>query len=279
MSQKQLLKKGGKNIPGYIIMYIAVLAILLPFVNVILCCFKTNEEINRVDLLPTSLNLDNFKTVFSNSSVFTGFLNSIVITGAALVLSVLICSLAGYSISRQEGTFFKFLYFFFLSAMMIPAATTLVPVYTMMQSLHLIDSPLSLIIMYSAGAVGTGILLYTGFIKGIPRELEEAACIDGCGYLQRFFSVVLPLLKPVSITYAVLNSISVWNDFLYPLLFISAKSKQPITLLVYTFRNERGSDWGAIYALLVIAALPPVLFYFLMQKYFDEGMTAGAVKG
>lgn len=272
-------KRSPSRLLGYFLIYLSAIVVLLPFSHMILSCFKTNAEINRVDLLPSQLSLDNFRMVFADGTFFRSLLNSLVVTGSALVIAILVCSLASYSIVRQRGKFFQFMYYFFLSAMMIPAATTLVPVYTLMQGLGLTNTLGALVLLYAAGSIGTGILLYSGFIKGVPKELEEAASIDGCGYLRRFFLVVFPLLRPVTITFTVLSSVSVWNDFLYPLLFISTKEKQPLTLLVYSFKNERASDWGAIYALLVLAALVPILFYFVMQKHFESGMTAGAIKG
>lgn len=123
-----------------------------------------------------------------------------------------------------------------------------------------------------------GIMLYTGFIKGISRSLDESASIDGCGRLRIFALIILPLLKPVTVTYMVISSISIWNDFLMPLLFIRTASKKTITLAVYSFMSEYVNDWGAVYALLTIAFLIPVAFFLYNQKHFYGGMTDGSVK-
>jgi raffinose/stachyose/melibiose transport system permease protein len=124
-----------------------------------------------------------------------------------------------------------------------------------------------------------GILLYTGFIKNIPKELDEAATIDGCNYFQKFWLIIFPLLKPVTITYAVISSITVWNDFLIPMLFLRSQYKKTITLAVYSYSSAHGTEWGAIYAMLTIAIIPLIIFFIFTQKYFYKGLTAGALKG
>ena len=134
-----------------------------------------------------------------------------------------------------------------------------------------------MILLYASG-VSMGILLFTSFIKTIPVEIEEAAEIDGCNYFQRFWYIILPLLKPVSVAYVMIQILGIWNDFLLPQLFLSEREKQTITLAVYTFKNERGSDWGAIFALMSLVVVLPMVLFLCNQKYFFEGMTIGAVK-
>lgn len=163
--------------------------------------------------------------------------------------------------------------------MMIPVGANLVSLYSLLRGLHLTNSRLGLILVNAAQALPMGILLYTGFVKTIPREIDEASVIDGAGYAKRLSLVVMPLLKPVSVTFIVITSVNVWNEFLLSLLFITSESKRTIPLAVYTFSSSHASDFGAIYAMLAIAILPPALFFLLTQKYFYQGMTAGAVKG
>ncbi|MDD3363133.1 MAG: carbohydrate ABC transporter permease [Hespellia sp.] len=167
----------------------------------------------------------------------------------------------------------------FLSAMMIPVVANLPAIYSIILKFNLKDTRTSLILIYAATQIPMGILLMTGFIKGIPVELDEAAIIDGCGYLKRFRCIIFPLLKPVVVTYALTSLVTVWNDFLMPLMMISSEDKKPITLAVYSFVNEHQTDYGAIFAMLVIAMVPPILLFITLQKHFYEGLSAGAVKG
>lgn len=264
---------------AYIVLTATVVLIVIPVLQVFLSSFKTNEEINRVISLPSGFNLDNYRTVFKSSAAMYGLMNSVSITFAAMLLAVVLSSVAGYAIGRRKEWPFAFLYLLFLSAMMIPVGANLVSLYSLLRGLHLTDSRLGLILVNAAQALPMGILLYTGFVKTIPREIDEASVIDGAGYAKRLSLVIMPLLKPVSVTFIVITSVNVWNEFLLSLLFITSESKRTIPLAVYTFSSSHASDFGAIYAMLAIAILPPALFFLLTQKYFYQGMTAGAVKG
>jgi raffinose/stachyose/melibiose transport system permease protein len=263
---------------NYTILYAAAVIILIPVLNIILSSFKTNQEINRVFTLPSSLQFDNYARVFDNSYVWLNIGNSIFITGISIAAAIYLTSMASYSLARRKEWIFQALYLVFISASMIPLAANLVPLYVLMNKLGLVDTRTSVIIISIAGAIPMGIMLYTGFIKGISRSLDESASIDGCGRLRIFALIILPLLKPVTVTYMVISSISIWNDFLMPLLFIRTASKKTITLAVYSFMSEYVNDWGAVYALLTIAFLIPVAFFLYNQKHFYGGMTDGSVK-
>lgn len=263
----------------YIFVYVGVIIILIPIVNILISGFKTTEEINRVISLPSRLYFGNYVKVLSDPYAVVSFVNSIIITSVTLSICILFCSLAAYPLSRRREKVFGFLYIFFLSAMMIPAVANLSTLYSIFLSLGLKNTRTALILINSSLQIPMGILLYTGFIKSIPRELDEAAIIDGSNYLQRFFKVIFPLLKPVTIAYVVISSITVWNDFLMPLLLISTPEKRPVTLAVYSYVSEHVADFGAIYAMLTIAIIPPVIFFLSTQKHFYRGITVGAVKG
>lgn len=267
------------RILAYAVLTFSAVVIAIPVLQVFMSSFKTNEEINRVLSWPSGLHMDNYVTVFKSSAAMQGLLNSVMITFFSMLVAVVVSSYAGYAIGRRKETLFSFLYLFFLSAMMIPVGSNLVSLYSLLKDLHLTDSRLGLVLIYAAQALPMGILLYTGFVKTIPREIDEASIIDGAGYMERFRLVILPLLKPVSVTFIVISSVNVWNEFLLALLFITSEVKRPLPLAVYTFTSSHASDFGAIYAMLAIAIVPPVLFFALTQKHFYEGITAGAVKG
>ncbi len=262
----------------YSIVYVAVAIISIPVLNILLSSFKTNEEINRVFTLPSSFNFGNYARVFESSAVMLNIANSFLITGSTILIAVYVTSMASYSLARRKEVFFQVLYFVFISASMIPIAANLVPLYVLINKLGLVDTRTSLILISAASSIPMGILLYTGFIKGITRSLEESASLDGCGKFNIFRKIIFPILRPVTVTYIVISSINVWNDFLMPLLFIRTESKKTITLAVYSFMSEYVNDWGAIYALLTIAFIIPVVFFILNQKHFYGGVTDGAIK-
>lgn len=263
----------------YFIAYLSAIIILIPIINMLLSGFKTNAEINRATFIPSQLYIENYIAVTKTSYALFSFVNSTVITGLTLIIAIFACSTAAYPLGRNIKKIYNLIYLFFLSSMMIPVASNLVPLYILVKNLGLIDTRLSMILISSANAIPMGILLYTGFIKTVPRQLDESAVIDGCNYLQRYWLIIFPLLKPVTISFAVLSSIGVWNDFLTPMLFLRSNIKKTIILAVYAFQSEHTSDWGAIYAFLTVALIPPLLFFLLMHKHFYKGITVGALKG
>jgi len=256
-----------------------VLLIFIPVLYVVLSSLKTTAEINRVVLLPEKLYWTNYVNVFKSKEVVHGIWNSTFVTVLSMIIAVAVSSLAGYAIGRRTEKLYRLLYLLFLSAMMIPVGSSLVALYMIIKSIGLTNSAYGLILIYAAQAIPMGILLYSGFVKTIPRELDEAATIDGCGYYRRFATILFPLMKPVSITFAVISSIGIWNDFLMPLLFITSEAKRTLPLAVYSFTSSHAADLGGIFAMLNVALVPPILFFVFMRNYFFEGLTAGAVKG
>lgn len=274
-----LQKKTIFTILKYVFVYLIALLVLLPIVYMFLSSFKNPQEVNRMVSLPSGLYLENYKTVLQNNVAINSFLNSTIISVCTIAIDILVCSLASYAMARRKERYFSFIYMLFLSAMMIPVVANLPAIYSIILKFGLKDTKTALVLIYAATQIPMGVLLFTGFIKGIPKELDEAATIDGCGYLKRFFTVIIPLIKPVMVTYALTTLVYVWNDFLMPLMIISSEKKKPITLAVYSFVNEHQTNFGAIYAMLVIAVIPPVLLFILLQKQFYQGGAAGAVKG
>ena len=262
----------------YVFLYTLTFLVLLPVANIFISAFKTNKEVFRSTFFPAQFNLNNFKKVLSSDVFYTGMFSSILLTVGGLGISTILSAMASFPLSRSTSKICLIIYFIFLSAQMIPGASTIIPLYTMLRSMGLLNTRLGLIMVYGSH-VSMGILLYTSFFKTVPRGLEEAALIDGCGYFRSFFRILLPILKPVTITYIMVSISGIWNDFFTPEMFITTRSKQPITLAVYSYSNMNGSDWGAIFALMALSVLVPMTFFLVGQKYFFEGMTVGAIKG
>lgn len=273
MSRRKLAKA-----VKYIVISIMAAVTLLPILYMLLSGFKTTYEINQVLSMPRSLYLENFKIVLLDKTAMFSFVNSFLVTAGTVIICVLFCSIASYPLARRKDKLFVLIYIFFLSAMMIPAASNLATLYSLINNLNLKNTRIALILIYTALQTPMGILLYTGFIKGIPRALDEAAVIDGCGYIRRFFMIIFPLLKPVTLSYVIISTIYVWNEFMMALLLISDKMKKPVTLAVYSFVNEHQTNFGAIYAMLIIAAIPPVVLFLVNQKHFYSDITVGSVK-
>lgn len=272
-------KKTILSVLKYIFIYMIALLIILPILYMFLSSFKNPGEVNKMVSLPSGFYLENYKSVFQNDTAERSFANSGIISVFTIGIDIFLCALASYAMARRKEKYFSFLYLLFLSAMMIPVVANLPSIYSIILKFGLKDTKTALVLIYAATQIPMGILLFTGFIKGIPKELDEAAIIDGCGYLQRFFKVLFPLMKPVMVTYALTTLVYVWNDFLMPLMVISSEKKKPITLAVYSFVNEHQTNFGAIYAMLVVAVVPPILLFVLLQKQFYQGGAAGAVKG
>ncbi len=271
--------RGALSIAASIATWLLAVVVLLPLLNTLISGFKTSQEINRSQLLPAAFAIDNFARVFSAPGVLVAFANSTAIAAGSIVLTLLLCSIASYGLARRKERLFSLLYALFLSAMIIPAVAALVPLYTMMRATGLIDRPIGLVLIYAAGGIPFCVLLLSSFIKTVPVSLDEAAILEGCSYVGRFFRVIFPLVKPVAVSFTVLQLPVIWNDFLMPLLFIRSKANRTITLAVYAFTREHETDMGAVFALLILALIPPVLFFAFAQKQLYRGIAAGAVKG
>ena len=263
----------------YLFIYSLALCVLFPIINVFLNSFKTNEDINRVVFWVNKLQLDNYVNVLKKGTVFSGFANSLIYTGLSMCFSILVCSIAGYALGRRKEKIFKWIYIIFLASMMIPSVANLASLYSMLNKFHLIDNRLGIILIFTSSTIPMGILLFTGFVKTIPAQLDEAATIDGCGYSYRFMYVILPLMKQVMVTQSIVSSLGIWNDFYNSLVFLRSKSKMPLPMAVYSFMSEHSNDWGAVFALMSLACIPPILFFLFGQKYFYGGVAAGAIKG
>ena len=162
---------------------------------------------------------------------------------------------------------------------MIPFQLSMIPLYRMLKMLHLINTHFGVILIYIALTIPFSIFLYVGFLKGIPKELEESALIDGCGPFRTFAKIVFPLMKPVTASIVITNSLTVWNDFLVPLLYLQARENRTIPVAIFNFTGQYNNNWAMIFAAIVLSALPLVVAFLFLQKHFIKGIVGGAVKG
>ena len=221
----------------------------------------------------------NYQNGVKTTNFFSCFGNSLFITVGAVLLIVLCCSMCAWYIVRVKTKGTKIMYTLCLFSMIVPFQMVMFTLSKFANMLHL-SNPLGIIIVYLGFGAGLAVFMFTGFVKSISLEIEEAAMIDGCTPLQTFFLVVFPILKPTTVTVAILEAMWVWNDYLLPSLVLNINKYKTIPIAVQYLKQSHGQiDWGAMMAVLVLAILPIVIFYIACQKYIIEGVLAGAVKG
>lgn len=275
------MKKNNGIVPTVLLTLLAV-AFLLPVFIVLINSFKGQFYIADMPFkLPdatTFSGLENYargveKTDFVSAAGYSFF-----ITIASVGLIAFFPAMTAWYIVRVKTAFSKLLYYAFVLSMVIPFQIIMYTVVKVSNVLYL-DNPLGITIIYLGLGSGLSVFMYSGFAKSIPSEIEEAAAIDGCGAPSAFFRIIFPILKPIAITVAILNTMWIWNDYLLPLLLIGSDYRT-IPIAVQYLKGGYGSiDMGAMMALLILAIMPVVVFYLLAQKYIIEGVVAGAVKG
>lgn len=263
----------------YLVVFTVATISLYPILLMILSSFKKSVDIYKDPLgIPSSFSLDTYRTLLSKIPFTTYFMNSLFVSVVSVVLIVVVCSLASFYIARFKFSWNHALFFIFLLGMMIPIKLGIVPLFILMRDLGLINSLWSLILMNTATGIPLSILILTGFFKTMPSELEEAARMDGAGNLRVLWYVVLPLMRPALGTVVIINFIAAWNDFFFPLIFITEKMKRTIPVGMMSLFGEHSADWGSLFAGLTLASLPMILLFFIASKQFMEGLTAGAIK-
>ena len=258
-----------------------VLAVIfaVPLYITVVNIFKPTKMIAASPLsLPLHPTLENIIGVLNspNVNIYRMYLNSILITVFGTSVCILVSSLAAYYLARVKSRLSGMLYVYFLFGLMVPYVIVYVPLVTMYSRLGLVGNLPSLILIFVSGSISFSVFMYHGFIGGISLELEEAAIIDGAGDGVIFWKIVMPLVRPCTTTVAIFIGLSMWNDFLTPLLIGQVKT---ITVGIYTAIGPYASDWGSVFAYVMFATLPIVIAYLLAQKEFVSGLAAGAVKG
>lgn len=256
----------------------ASLIALVPFYLVFVNALKTQPEASSMGVeLPLNPQWANFGTVVDQGKLVTAFLNSVVYSLGGTVLAVLVSALAAYVLARHRTRRHQIIYLLLIMGIAIP--TNFVTLMKVMQVTHLVDSQIGMILLYAATQIPFSVFLIYAFVDSLPRELDEAAFIDGCSPTRTFFSVVFPILTPVLVTCGVLSILNIWNEFLMPLYFLNSTSRWPMTLAVYNFFGQFQSDWSLVSADIVLTILPVILIYIVAQRWILSGVSAGAVKG
>lgn len=276
------MKKSVFSKIGYTLFLIIVTVVMtLPIYYLLVTTFKTPAQAVASPLgLPINFTFDNYIKAIKAMNYGQAFTNNLIITVFSVIFLVIFASMASYVIARSKKRTFKFMYSIFLIGLIIPFQISIIPLYRIISGLNLMNNHFGVILIdVFCINLPLSIFLMRGFINTVPMELEEAALIDGCGTFECFWRIIFPLLKPIVSTVAILNTLAIWNDFMTPLLFLQSPSKQVLLQQVYRNVGPFSTDWTSFFPMLVMATLPLVIFYIIMQKQVIDGVVAGAVKG
>ncbi len=275
-------KKISDNI-SFSVLLILSIVFLFPIYLVVINSFKSKFNIiGEPFSLPnkdTFVGFENFINGIESSGLIGAFIRTLIITVGSVLAIVVFTSMTAWYITRIKSRLNKVLYFLFLFSMIVPFQMVMYTMTTVAVKLGL-NTVIGIIPVYLGFGSGLSVFMFSGFIKGLPTEIEEAAMIDGCGPIKTFFYVVFPILKPTAITVAILNAMWIWNDFLLPYLLLGSKNKTLSVAIQLTMQGAYGAiDWGGFMAMLVLAVIPIIIFYLFCQKYIIKGVIDGAVKG
>jgi len=251
---------------------------IIPLMIMALAAIKTPEEqAANPFAFPEVIQWETFERAWTDANLTRGMRNSLILSGISIFLLVVFGASAAYPIARRSK--YTPLFYFFLSGIMVPFQLAMLPLYRLMKMLDLINTYAGVIFIYVAVSLPMVIFLYVGFIKGINRELEEAAMVDGAGVFRTFWQIIFPLLKPVTSTVIIVNIMSLWNDFFMVLLFLPQKEMRTLQLSIFTFVGQYNSRLNLVMAAVILSILPMITVFLILQRHFIKGMAGGAVKG
>jgi raffinose/stachyose/melibiose transport system permease protein len=252
---------------------------ILPFYILITTSFKAEDDLTSKWMMPGYLFLDNFVNAWREANMAQAFKNNVTVTVFAVIFIVVVGSIAAYPLARRQTKWNKFIYTLFVSALIVPPLTILVPLYKFMVNIGGMNRYWGIILLHITFNLPMTIFLYTGFIGTIPRELDEAAMIDGTGRFELLYRIIMPLLKPITATVIILTGVGVWNDYQFSVFFLQKPELRTVTVALSSFFGTYTSHIGWVAAGSFVGALPMVVIYLFLQRYFITGLSSGAVKG
>lgn len=269
----------------YVILVLAAAVVVAPLLIVLMNSFKTKNSIALEPFVfPTSktfAGFNNYITGVKQSNFFSSFLNSLLITICSTVLILIFCSMAAWFLTRVKTWWTKVIYYLIIFSMIVPFQMVMLPLTGVASTLNL-DNVIGVIFIYVGFGAGLSTFMYAGFVKSVPVDIEESAMIDGCNPVQTFFHVVFPVMKPTTITIAILNVMWIWNDYLLPYMVLGTtkgKTTLPVAIQISMQGGYGDINMGAFMAMIVLTIIPVIVFYLFCQKYIIKGVIAGAVKG
>ena len=276
------MKRIRKNKPLIqILLIVWALIQLFPLYWLFAFSLKSNEEIFGANVigLPKEFIWENYQVAIVGANIGRFFLNSVIVVGASILITSAVSLFASYALNRMRWKMSKNVYAVLMLGLMIPMHAALLPVMLMLKNFHLLGGYVSLILPYTAFAVPMTILIFSGFISGIPGELEESACIDGCNIYQMVIRIIFPLMKPAVATASIFTFMNTWNELMFATTFVNTTEFKTLTAGIQTLAGQYNTKWGPIGAALVLATFPTIFLYVLLSKEVQKSLIVGAVKG
>lgn len=271
-------KNKRMNLVKSILLWLLSLIVLVPFMIVIFNAFKTKTEALNMSLtVPLQLHWENFVKVWEDGNILRSYGNSLFITVTAVAISVAVSAMCAFVLSRNRTKLNRRLYVLFSLGLMFPVS--MVAVVKVMRVIGLYNNRFGVALLFAALMTPLSVFLYYGFINSIPKELDEAAVMDGAGPIRLFVQIILPVIKPVTVTVVMINFLNAWNDFTSPLYLLPDPDKAVVVQQVYNFYGTFTASWNLVCVTILYAILPILVVYIFGQKYIISGMVAGSVKG
>ncbi len=276
---KQIKQIAGKALAGLFLIYVVVVC-LGPLIWVFFQAFKTNKEILiSAFALPKAFRLDGFRVALETAPILLYFRNSVVISVVNTGITVVAVSMAAYMTARFQFRGKRFFTLMLSSSLLIPVSSLLMPIYLLLTKMGMIDTMRGLILIYAALGLPTSLFILQSTFQGIPRELEEAAYIDGAGVFYTFFTIILPIAKPGVATAATLHFITSWNEFMFALVMTKSASVRTLPLALNYFTSQFSFNYTAMFAAIVLSILPSILVFICLQEQITASMVSGSLKG
>ncbi len=276
-----LSSKTGRTIVQYLLLVLGAIVMIMPFLWMISTSLKESSYILEfpIRLIPENPTLDNFTQAWTSNNFRLYFKNSLSVALTSVFLVVLFSAMMAYAFARLSFPGKELIFYTILIVLMVPNMVGIIPQFLLAKALGLRNSLFGLVVFYVAGSVPFNTFLLRGFFETLPKELDDAILIDGGGYFTIFFRMVLPLSKPALATVSIFSFLGFWDEFVLALTFIDDISKRTLPIAIATFQGQHGTEWGLVFAASLIAAVPVIIVYTSLQRYFVGGLTTGAFKG
>lgn len=276
----QVNRKSIANIPAHIVLIFWSVVSIFPLLWMVMASLKEQDEVfSNLSLIPKAWEFANYVSAWNVGNFGVYFFNSVLYTAVTLGFALFLATMAAYVFARFRFIGKNFLFFLFIGALMIPIPGAFIPLYVLLIKLGLADTRLGLILPYTNGALALAIFILKTFFENIPKEVEEAAVIDGCNKFDMYIRIFLPLAKPAIATVSIFTVLSVWNEFILALIIINNRNLMPIQRGIMVFQGEHLTNYPLLMAGLTIATIPLLVIYVFLSKHILKGITAGAVKG
>jgi raffinose/stachyose/melibiose transport system permease protein len=262
-----------------VVLAMLAIAFIMPFLFTLVASFRTATDLAANPLgWPRHLTLDNYRISIDEIHYFSSVVNTVLLTVFSCLAVSIIGAMASYPLARITAAWSSLVYRLFVIGLTIPVFVIIGPLYLLMRNLHLLDNRLGLIIIYTALSLPVSVFFYSSFIRQVPPELEEAAAIDGCGPFRTFFTIVFPLMRPITGTLLTFVSLQVWNNLIIPLVFLQDPGKSTVMANAYSFANPHTLQPTQLFPAALLGVLPLFVLFLIFQRQVIDGMTAGAVK-